>query len=117
MILFFYIGRITEAPRKRSVEILQPLESDRRDLYSGVLGYWCVGASEAAIGQSAVVSNTTRLWDHYRDQLEVILKSGRLVQVVPSRHFQILRVNGCDDHHVTERPEVFGTSMMHPSQL
>ena len=36
---------MTGAPKKRSVEILQSLESDRRGLYSGVFGYWCVGGS------------------------------------------------------------------------
>jgi para-aminobenzoate synthetase len=38
-------GSMTGAPKKRSVEILQCLESDRRGLYSGVFGYWCVGGS------------------------------------------------------------------------
>jgi len=36
---------MTGAPKKRSVEILQSLESERRNLYSGVFGYWCVGGS------------------------------------------------------------------------
>lgn len=36
---------MTGAPKKRSVEILQSLESGRRGLYSGVFGYWCVGGS------------------------------------------------------------------------
>lgn len=36
---------MTGAPKKRSVEILQSLESDKRGIYSGVFGYWCVGGS------------------------------------------------------------------------
>lgn len=36
---------MTGAPKKRSVEILQSLESDMRGPYSGVFGYWCVGGS------------------------------------------------------------------------
>ncbi|KAF8225110.1 para-aminobenzoate synthase [Tricholoma matsutake] len=36
-------GSMTGAPKKRSVEILQTLEDHDRSIYSGVLGYWCVG--------------------------------------------------------------------------
>ncbi|KAG6901814.1 hypothetical protein C0995_007613 [Termitomyces sp. Mi166 len=36
-------GSMTGAPKKRSVEILQTLEDEERNLYSGVFGYWCVG--------------------------------------------------------------------------
>jgi para-aminobenzoate synthetase len=36
---------MTGAPKKRSVEILQTLEDHDRSIYSGVLGYWCVGGS------------------------------------------------------------------------
>ncbi|KAF8913130.1 ADC synthase [Gymnopilus junonius] len=38
-------GSMTGAPKKRSVEILQQLESQERGIYSGVFGYWCVGGS------------------------------------------------------------------------
>ena len=37
------LGSMTGAPKKRSVEILQMLEDYDRSIYSGVLGYWCVG--------------------------------------------------------------------------
>lgn len=36
---------MTGAPKKRSVQILQGLEDSERGLYSGVMGYWCVGGS------------------------------------------------------------------------
>lgn len=36
---------MTGAPKKRSVEILDKLEDDERSIYSGVVGYWCVGGS------------------------------------------------------------------------
>lgn len=36
---------MTGAPKKRSVEILQQLESQERGIYSGVFGYWCVSGS------------------------------------------------------------------------
>ena len=36
------IGSMTGAPKKRSVEILQTLEDNERNIYSGVFGYWCV---------------------------------------------------------------------------
>ncbi|KAF8807842.1 para-aminobenzoate synthase [Phlegmacium glaucopus] len=38
-------GSMTGAPKKRSVAILQSLEGNRRNIYSGVFGYWCVGGS------------------------------------------------------------------------
>jgi len=41
---------MTGAPKKRSVEILQNLESHDRGLYSGVFGYWSVsGAGDWAV--------------------------------------------------------------------
>ena len=36
---------MTGAPKKRSVQILQELESDERMIYSGVAGYWCVSGA------------------------------------------------------------------------
>ena len=36
---------MTGAPKKRSVQILQELESDERTIYSGVAGYWCVSGA------------------------------------------------------------------------
>ena len=38
-------GSMTGAPKKRSVQILQELEDTERGIYSGVVGYWCVGGS------------------------------------------------------------------------
>ncbi|TDL28063.1 para-aminobenzoate synthase [Rickenella mellea] len=43
-------GIMTGAPKKRSVEILQNLEDDARNLYSGVVGYHCVsGAADWSV--------------------------------------------------------------------
>jgi para-aminobenzoate synthetase len=38
-------GSMTGAPKKRSVQLLQELEDEERQLYSGVCGYWCVGGA------------------------------------------------------------------------
>jgi para-aminobenzoate synthetase len=38
-------GSMTGAPKKRSCEILQSIENQPRGIYSGVLGYICVGGS------------------------------------------------------------------------
>lgn len=38
-------GSMTGAPKKRSVQLLQELEDSDRGIYSGVVGYWCVGGS------------------------------------------------------------------------
>jgi para-aminobenzoate synthetase len=41
---------MTGAPKKRSVQLLQDLEDEERQLYSGVNGYWCVsGAGDFAV--------------------------------------------------------------------
>jgi len=45
---------MTGAPKKRSVELLQDIEGEERGIYSGVLGYWCVGGG----GDWAVVIRT-----------------------------------------------------------
>lgn len=57
------IGSMTGAPKKRSVEILQKLEDDERGLYSGVMGYWCVGGS----GDWSVI---IRSCFHYDSEME-----------------------------------------------
>jgi para-aminobenzoate synthetase len=45
MLLSCTLGSMTGAPKKRSVQILQELESDERTIYSGVAGYWCVSGA------------------------------------------------------------------------
>ncbi|KXN92802.1 Putative aminodeoxychorismate synthase, partial [Leucoagaricus sp. SymC.cos] len=52
-------GSMTGAPKKRSVEILQSLETDERGVYSGVHGYWCVGGG----GDWAVTIRTCFKYD------------------------------------------------------
>ncbi|KIJ54298.1 hypothetical protein M422DRAFT_241547 [Sphaerobolus stellatus SS14] len=52
-------GSMTGAPKKRSVEILQDIEGEERGIYSGVLGYWCVGGG----GDWAVVIRTCFRYD------------------------------------------------------
>jgi len=52
---------MTGAPKKRSVQILQGLEDDSRAIYSGVMGYWCVGGS----GDWSVVIRSCFKHDRY----------------------------------------------------
>ncbi|KAG5735697.1 putative aminodeoxychorismate synthase, partial [Termitomyces sp. T112] len=53
-------GSMTGAPKKRSVEILQTLEDEERNLYSGVFGYWCVGGG----GDWSVAIRSCSKYDH-----------------------------------------------------
>ena len=53
-------GSMTGAPKKRSCELLQTLEDhEPRGIYSGVLGYMCVGGS----GDFSVVIRTACRWE------------------------------------------------------
>ncbi|MCJ1332796.1 Protein phosphatase PP2A regulatory subunit B [Thelotrema lepadinum] len=52
-------GSMTGAPKKRSCEILQSIENEPRSIYSGVLGYMCVGGG----GDFSVVIRTVYKWD------------------------------------------------------
>ena len=57
---------MTGAPKKRSVEILQNLEDDERGLYSGVMGYWCVGGG----GDWSVIIRSCFKYDAAADHQE-----------------------------------------------
>lgn len=52
-------GSMTGAPKKRSCQILQNLEDERRSVYSGVVGYMCVGGG----GDFSVVIRSMFRWD------------------------------------------------------
>ena len=52
-------GSMTGAPKKRSCEILRSIEDEPRSVYSGVLGYMCVGGG----GDFSVVIRTVYKWD------------------------------------------------------
>ncbi|KAI9822247.1 MAG: para-aminobenzoate synthase, (PABA) [Thelocarpon impressellum] len=53
-------GSMTGAPKKRSCELLRSLEEDKpRGIYSGVLGYMCVGGG----GDFAVIIRTAYRWE------------------------------------------------------
>ena len=55
-------GSMTGAPKKRSVQILQDIEDDDRNIYSGVMGYWCVsGAGD----WSVVIRTLYKVEDDY----------------------------------------------------
>jgi para-aminobenzoate synthetase len=58
-----WIGSMTGAPKKRSVEILQNLEDSSRNIYSGVFGYWCVGGG----GDWSVVIRSCFKYDDQTD--------------------------------------------------
>ena len=53
-------GSMTGAPKKRSCEILRSIEDEPRSVYSGVLGYMCVGGG----GDFSVVIRTVYKWDN-----------------------------------------------------
>lgn len=50
---------MTGAPKKRSCEILKALEETPRSIYSGVIGYMCVGGG----GDFSVAIRTLFKWD------------------------------------------------------
>ena len=52
-------GSMTGAPKKRACELLQGIEEEPRSVYSGVLGYMCVGGG----GDFSVVIRTIYKWD------------------------------------------------------
>jgi para-aminobenzoate synthetase len=58
---------MTGAPKKRSVEILQTLEDDSRNIYSGVFGYWCVGGG----GDWAVTIRSCFKYDKQHPNLDM----------------------------------------------
>lgn len=52
-------GSMTGAPKKRACEILRSLEDEPRSIYSGVIGYMCVGGG----GDFSVTIRTVFKWD------------------------------------------------------
>jgi para-aminobenzoate synthetase len=52
-------GSMTGAPKKRSCELLQEIEDEPRSIYSGVIGYMCVGGG----GDFSVVIRTIFKWN------------------------------------------------------
>ncbi|KAG6901668.1 hypothetical protein C0995_009384 [Termitomyces sp. Mi166 len=64
-------GSMTGAPKKRSVEILQNLEDEKRNLYSGVFGYWCVGGG----GDWAVAIRSCFKSSHYHHREDINMSS------------------------------------------
>ena len=56
-------GSMTGAPKKRSCELLQTIEDEPRSIYSGVLGYMCVGG-----GDFSVVIRTLYKWENNSSQ-------------------------------------------------
>ena len=52
-------GSMTGAPKKRSCQLLQTLEDEPRSVYSGVVGYMCVGGG----GDFSVVIRSMFRWD------------------------------------------------------
>ncbi|MCJ1353497.1 MAG: para-aminobenzoate synthase, (PABA) [Icmadophila ericetorum] len=52
-------GSMTGAPKKRSCQLLQQIEDEPRSVYSGVVGYMCVGGG----GDFSVVIRSMFKWD------------------------------------------------------
>ncbi|KAF8922030.1 ADC synthase [Mucidula mucida] len=76
-------GSMTGAPKKRSVEILQDLESSDRSLYSGVFGYWCVSGSgdwaeDWIVGAGGAI---TALSDPEAEWEEMVVKLGSVLGI------------------------------------
>ncbi|OAX34249.1 para-aminobenzoate synthase [Rhizopogon vinicolor AM-OR11-026] len=57
-------GSMTGAPKKRSVGILQQLEDEERNVYSGVFGYWCAGGGG---DWSVTIRSCFKYDDRYED--------------------------------------------------
>lgn len=61
-------GSMTGAPKKRSCELLQKIEEHQpRGIYSGVIGYMCVGGG----GDFSVVIRSAFKWENERHQAEM----------------------------------------------